>query len=100
MVFRSSYPPFRTSCSLESFRQRWDYLKNGERCPEEEVLVAGIIIVLLLFQGRIINKRSSGSKLFFYDIRAGETGLQVMSSLSQYHPGVEDPEQVASVVCR
>ena len=57
-------------------------------------------VVLLLFQGRIINKRSSGSKLFFYDIRAGETRLQVMSSLSQYNPGIEDPEEVISGVRR
>ena len=57
-------------------------------------------VILYLFKGRIINKRSSGSKLFFYDIRAGETKIQVMSSLSQYNPGIEDSEQVIGIINR
>ena len=89
-----SYPPFRVSCDLESFRKKWDYLKNGERCAEEEVTVAGDSIDLCLFVGRIINKRSAGSKLYFYDIRSGEIMLQVMASLGTYCPEEKDPEKV------
>ena len=48
-----------------------------------------------LFQGRIINKRSAGSKLYFYDIRSGETMLQVMSSLNTYETNDPTPEEVA-----
>lgn len=44
--------------------------------------------------GRIINKRSAGSKLYFYDIRSGETMLQVMSSLNMYDGGDMTPEAV------
>ena len=47
-----------------------------------------------LFQGRIINKRSAGSKLYFYDIRSGETMLQVMSSLNAYETNGQTPEEV------
>lgn len=47
-----------------------------------------------LFTGRIINKRSAGSKLYFYDIRSGETMLQVMSSLNTYETTTTDPEEV------
>ncbi|KAK8823394.1 hypothetical protein WA577_002315 [Blastocystis sp. JDR] len=78
----ASYPPFRVSCSLDDFRKKWDYLKKGERVPETELSVAG----------RIINKRSAGSKLYFYDIRSGETMLQVMSSLNMYDGGDMTPE--------
>lgn len=46
-------------------------------------------------QGRIINKRSAGSKLYFYDIRSGETMLQVMSSLNTYETNDQTPEEVA-----
>ena len=46
------------------------------------------------FAGRIINKRSAGSKLYFYDIRSGETMLQVMSSLNMYDGGALEPEAV------
>lgn len=46
------------------------------------------------FLGRITNKRSAGSKLFFYDIRSGETTLQVMSSLGTYSSEGDTPEEV------
>lgn len=52
-------------------------------------------LVPSLLQGRIINKRSAGSKLYFYDIRSGETMLQVMSSLNTYETNGQTPEEVA-----
>ena len=106
-VFASSpiprYPPFRVSCDLESFRKKWDYLKNGERCADEEVTVAGDSNGRGSFVGRIINKRSAGSKLYFYDIRSGETMLQVMASLGTYCPEEKDSEKVlycGRILCR
>ena len=97
------YPPFRVSCDLESFRKKWDYLKNGERCADEEVTVAGDSNGRGSFVGRIINKRSAGSKLYFYDIRSGETMLQVMASLGTYCPEEKDSEKVLywdRILCR
>lgn len=97
------YPPFRVSCDLESFRKKWDYLKNGERCADEEVTVAGDSNGRGSFVGRIINKRSAGSKLYFYDIRSGETMLQVMASLGTYCPEEKDSEKVlycGRILCR
>ena len=79
----ASYPHFHVSHSLSDFRSKWDYLKNGERDETSEVYVAG----------RIINKRSAGSKLYFYDIRSGETMLQVMSSLNAYETNGQTPEE-------
>ena len=35
------YPPFRTSCSLDAFRETWNHLEKGERAPETEVCIAG-----------------------------------------------------------
>lgn len=35
------YPNFRTTCSLDAFREKWDHLQKGERAPENEVCVAG-----------------------------------------------------------
>ena len=92
----SSYPPFRVSCSLSDFRKKWDFLKNGEHIDNEEVKVAGICRVLFLILGRIISKRSSGSKLFFYDIRSGETMLQVLSSLTSYDFGSMNESEVVA----
>ena len=57
-----------------------------------------MVLLSLNFVGRIVNKRSAGSKLYFYDIRSGETMLQVMSSLSYYSPEGEDPETVQSII--
>ena len=56
----------------------------------------------MLFVGRVMNKRSAGSKLFFYDIRSGETVLQVMSSLGMYESESADqsPEDVFHYLIR
>ena len=89
-----SYPNFRISCTLDDFKKKWEYLQKGERDAANEVLVAGMNVHLVLFSGRIINKRSAGSKLFFYDIRSGETMLQVMSSLGNYEYDIEDQTEV------
>lgn len=75
-------------------------MQKGERVPESEVTVAGGIVGFLSSLGRIINKRSAGSKLYFYDIRSGETMLQVMSSLNMYDGGNLEPDQVAVVSLR
>lgn len=75
-------------------------MQKGERVPESEITVAGGIAGFLSSLGRIISKRSAGSKLYFYDIRSGETMLQVMSSLNMYDGGSLEPDQVAVVSLR
>ena len=42
----SRYPPFRTTCSLDAFRETWDHLEKGERAPETEVCIAGNWVIL------------------------------------------------------
>ena len=54
-------------------------------------------VFLYYFVGRIINKRSAGSKLFFYDIRSGETMLQVMSSLGSYECDSDNADEVINI---
>lgn len=62
------YPhKFQVTDDLRQFLTQYDYLKKGEQLPEKEVRIAG----------RIYTKRSSGSKLVFYDIRAEGVKVQV-----------------------
>ncbi|BAM81103.1 lysine--tRNA ligase, cytoplasmic [Cyanidioschyzon merolae strain 10D] len=71
--FRSSgedpYPhKFYVTCSVPQFIAKYSYLGVGERLDGEEALA-----------GRIRSRRLSGSRLFFYDIFADGTKVQVMA---------------------
>ncbi|KAE8151218.1 hypothetical protein BDV25DRAFT_98818 [Aspergillus avenaceus] len=63
------YPhKFQVTDDLRQFLKNYEGLAKGEQKPETTVRIAG----------RIYTKRSSGSKLFFYDIRAEGVKVQVV----------------------
>lgn len=63
------YPhKFQVTDDLREYLKTYDGLAKGEQKPDVTVRIAG----------RIYTKRSSGSKLFFYDIRAEGVKVQVV----------------------
>ncbi|XP_073064344.1 uncharacterized protein [Primulina eburnea] len=45
----------------------------------------GMDPTMFLLEGRLMNKCSSSSKLFFYDLHGGGAKVQVMADASQFH---------------
>ncbi|CCF36509.1 lysyl-tRNA synthetase [Colletotrichum higginsianum] len=78
------YPhKFHTDYDLRNFVKDFGHLKSGEHDKEKVVRVGA----------RIYNKRASGNKLFFYDIRAEGVKVQVMAQaqeVSEGSPSFED----------
>ncbi|WQF83830.1 Class II Aminoacyl-tRNA synthetase/Biotinyl protein ligase (BPL) and lipoyl protein ligase (LPL) [Colletotrichum destructivum] len=78
------YPhKFHTDYDLRNFVKDFGHLKSGEHDKEKVVRVGA----------RIHNKRASGNKLFFYDIRAEGVKVQVMAQaqeVSEGSPSFED----------
>ncbi|GKT46493.1 lysine--tRNA ligase cla4 [Colletotrichum spaethianum] len=78
------YPhKFHTNYDLRNFVKDFGHLKSGEHDKEKVVRVGA----------RIYNKRASGNKLFFYDIRAEGVKVQVMAQaqeVSEGSPSFED----------
>ncbi|VVA28037.1 PREDICTED: lysine--tRNA ligase [Prunus dulcis] len=71
---KNPYPhKFFVSMTLLEYVEKYDGLNNGEHQEEINVSLAG----------RIMSKRSSGSKLFFYDLHGGGEKVQVMADLSK-----------------
>jgi lysyl-tRNA synthetase class 2 len=69
------YPhKFHVSLSLDEFHEKYSHFEAGQHLEKVHVSVAG----------RLHSKRASGSKLFFYDLRADGMKIQVMSSLDTY----------------
>ncbi|RDL36970.1 putative lysine-tRNA ligase [Venustampulla echinocandica] len=72
------YPhKFHTNYDLRNFVKDHDSLKSGEAKKDVEIRVGG----------RIYNKRASGNKLVFYDIRAEGVKVQVMCQLQEAKAG-------------
>lgn len=68
------YPhKFHANYDLRNFNSQYGYLKSGEANRDDEVRVGA----------RIYNKRASGNKLFFYDVRSEGVKLQVMCQLQE-----------------
>jgi lysyl-tRNA synthetase class 2 len=68
------YPhKWEVSLSLTDYAQKYDYIKNDE-IVREEVRIAG----------RVMNKRNASKKLWFYDLQADNTKLQILSKLDIY----------------
>ncbi|KAI4162311.1 MAG: hypothetical protein LQ342_004025 [Letrouitia transgressa] len=68
------YPhKFRVTTDLRDFLREYSSLKTGEHLKDVEVRIGG----------RIYTKRSSGTKLRFYDIRAEGVKVQVMCQLQE-----------------
>jgi lysyl-tRNA synthetase class 2 len=49
------------------------------RTLHAKVMIHMLLLLLLLYAGRVNSKRASGSKLLFYDLRAEGCKLQVMA---------------------
>lgn len=71
---RNPYPhKFFVSLSILEYVEKYGGLSNGEHQEDVSVSLAG----------RIMSKRSSSSKLFFYDLHGGGTKVQVMADASK-----------------
>ncbi|CAL5333441.1 unnamed protein product [Camellia sinensis] len=84
------YPhKFHVSLSILEYIEKYKGLSNGEHLEDVEINLAG----------RIMNKRSSSSKLFFYDLHGDGAKVQVMADartsvldeaeFSKFHSGVK-----------
>ncbi|XP_071730263.1 lysine--tRNA ligase, cytoplasmic-like [Rutidosis leptorrhynchoides] len=66
------YPNFQVSTSIREYLEQYGNLENGEHLEDVEVSLAG----------RIMSKRFSSSKLFFYDLHGGCGGkVQLMADI-------------------
>ncbi len=82
------YPhKYHVSIALRDFIDKYSHLKN-EEIHEDVVSVAGKIEQNFDSQkknlnnlGRIYSKRSSGTKLYFYDLHSDSVKVQVMANL-------------------
>ncbi|MCJ1416526.1 lysyl-tRNA synthetase [Xylographa parallela] len=78
------YPhKFNVTTDLRDFLKKYDSIKTGEHLKDVEVRVGG----------RIYTKRSSGSKLVFYDIRAEGVKMQIMCQAQEAAGSVLFEEQ-------
>lgn len=85
------YPhKFEVTISVPEFIEKYSHLGNGEHIAEELVHIAG----------RIMLKRSSGSKLVFYTLQGEGKSLQVMSSAADYEEGFEAFTQIHGYIKR
>ncbi|XP_031504841.1 lysine--tRNA ligase isoform X1 [Nymphaea colorata] len=84
------YPhKFHVSLSINAYVKKYEGLNNGEH--QEDITES--------LSGRILNKRTSSSKLYFYDLHGGGVKVQVMadarhseleeSEFSKYHASVK-----------
>lgn len=84
------YPhKFHVSMSILEYIEKYESLNNGDHLEDVQVSLAG----------RLMNKRSSSSKLFFYDLHGSGGKVQVMADarrsdldeaeFSKYHSGVK-----------
>ncbi|CAH2054014.1 unnamed protein product, partial [Thlaspi arvense] len=68
------YPhKFHVSMSIPEYIEKYGTLNNGDHVEDAEVSLAG----------RIMSKRSSSSKLFFYDLHGEDFKVQVMADASK-----------------
>ncbi|XP_076933082.1 lysine--tRNA ligase-like [Bidens hawaiensis] len=92
------YPhKFHVSIPILEFIEKYKDLKDGEHLEDVEESLAG----------RLMNKRSSSSKLFFYDLHGSGGKVQVMADarrseldeaeFSKYHSGVKRGDIVGIV---
>ncbi|TQS35001.1 hypothetical protein Golomagni_04593 [Golovinomyces magnicellulatus] len=78
------YPhKFHVNYDLRNFVGQYGHLKSGDAVKDVEVRVGA----------RIYNKRASGTKLVFYDVRTEGVKLQVMCQAQEAKEGVPFAEQ-------
>ena len=66
---------FETNYHLRSFEKEFGYLKNDESIPDKVIKLTG----------RIMLKRASSKKLYFYTMEADGNELQVLATLNHYN---------------
>lgn len=92
------YPhKFHVSMSILEYIEKYESLNSGDHLEDVQVSLAG----------RLMNKRSSSSKLFFYDLHGSGGKVQVMADarrsdldeaeFSKYHSGVKRGDIVGIV---
>lgn len=85
------YPhKFEVKYSIPEFIEKFSYCKDGERLESEVCTVAG----------RVILKRASGKKLFFYTLQGDGKQIQVMASEDKYEGGADAFQDIYSKVHR
>ncbi|MBA0628578.1 hypothetical protein Godav_023292, partial [Gossypium davidsonii] len=78
---KNPYPhKFFTSMSIVEYIDKYGSLGNGEHIEDATISLAG----------RIMSKRASSSKLFFYDLHGGGAKVQVMADASK--SGLDEAE--------
>ncbi|KAF8042576.1 hypothetical protein BT93_A1036 [Corymbia citriodora subsp. variegata] len=78
---KNPYPhKFQVSMSIAEYIEQYGALNNGEHLEDVAISLAG----------RIMSKRSSSSKLFFYDLHGVGAKVQVMADASK--SGMDDAE--------
>ena len=85
------YPhKFQVQYSIPEFIEKFSYCKDGDRLESELCSVAG----------RVILKRASGKKLFFYTLQGDGKQIQVMASEDKYEGGAEAFQEIYNKVRR
>lgn len=85
------YPhKFEVQYSLPQFIEKFSGCKDGEHLENEVCTVAG----------RVILKRASGRKLFFYTLQGDGKQIQVMASEANYEEGPEAFQTIVNAVRR
>ncbi|XP_030456436.2 lysine--tRNA ligase, cytoplasmic [Syzygium oleosum] len=78
---KNPYPhKFQVSMSITEYIDQYGGLNKGEHLEDVAIALAG----------RVMSKRSSSSKLFFYDLHEGGAKVQVMADASK--SGMDDAE--------
>ncbi|KAG9156355.1 hypothetical protein Leryth_009221 [Lithospermum erythrorhizon] len=71
---KNPYPhKFFVSMSIPEYIKKYETLESGQHCEDDEVKLAG----------RLMSKRSSASKLFFYDLHESGAKVQIMTDASK-----------------
>lgn len=85
------YPhKFAVQYSLPEFIEKYSYAKDGEHLESEVCTIAG----------RVILKRASGKKLFFYTLQGDGKQIQVMASEAFYTAGPEAFQMITASIRR
>jgi len=84
------YPhKFQTTLSIPEFVEKYSVLQKGESSPDVVALA-----------GRLISKRASGSKLYFYGFRGDGETIQILSDLRSFEAGEEEFKKIHDLLRR
>jgi len=84
------YPhKFQTTLSIPQFVEKYSSLQKGENSPD-----------IVALAGRLVSKRASGAKLFFYGFRGDGETIQILSDLRSFEAGEEEFKKIHDVLRR